>query len=183
MAPGFLLSATALRKKHQRGIAFAFTSVRKGEGVSHSVHTLRNQLSQNLKSKAVVITGLTLGDLEAEPEHRSLTNSRGTVATWFAGGAQDAAAASWSARKASFLDRLRDQYDYVLIDCGALESSGDVFRIGPYVDAWCLLLKPAGPTNEKFKLRCVRSERTWAMGGLHSEPAHVPIARFLYRFL
>ena len=67
MAPGFLLSATRCRKKHQRGIAFAFTSVRKGRSVKATVfYTLRNQLSQNLKSKAVVITGPTLGDLEVE---------------------------------------------------------------------------------------------------------------------
>ena len=184
VAPGFLLSATALRKKHQRGIAFAFTSVRKGEGVSHSVHTLRNQLSQSLKSKAVVITGLTLGDLEVEPEHRSLTNSRGTVATWFAGGAQDAAAVSWLRAEGSFLDRLRDQYDYVLIDCGALESSGDVFRIGPYVDGVVLVVE-AGRTDKRKVQAALRTLGTHLgnVAGCILNRRTYPIPRFLYRFL
>src|SRR5262249_51925839 len=123
------------RAESDKGIALCFTSSQSGEGVTHVVRALSNELGSQApervarvdlaylqtralpphKSTAMVLSPRGDGTMESEEEVVSESPGSDLSPNWHG---------SRQFRQET-IDKLRSHFDYVLIDCPSLKISGD----------------------------------------------------------
>lgn len=176
LGPDLIGGLTGLRSKQARGLVFAFTSARKGEGVTYSVRALRDQLSEELQNKAVVIEGeVLLHDNGSSVAPSTGSEREQDITTWL-----DQTEVPLDFK----IDGLRNKFDFVLVDCGSMEASHDVFRLGPLVDG-VVLVVGAGIVQKrgvKLAMRALTMQLDNVVGCILNRRTY-PIPNFLYRLL
>lgn len=142
------------REQDSGGIAIAISSPNPGEGVTFVARALLGELSKcEFNSVAGVNTSFLrkLHEPTLEAIRSSLSNS-----TYRAGGDMRAISpkpgsraidghrgpweGSWQYRR-DCIDLLRSEFDYTIIDCPSLKSSGDLLSVAPFVDGVILVIE------------------------------------------
>lgn len=136
------------------GVVVAISSPSPSEGVTFVSRALLNELG---KSGFNSVAGVNMGFLRKlhEPtldairhsmhaagsgdaaEGHALTRRRGSFGANTRRGPWEG---SWQYRR-DCIDLLRDEFDYSIIDCPALHSSGDLLSIAPFVDGVLLVIE------------------------------------------
>jgi len=138
-----------LRATSSNGVIVALTSANSGEGVTHSVTALINTLSRDGNTKILRLDSRHLNEINCAPagiaQHCQQTD---TNLYEFVGGtdpaAGKAAGKSWTADwefRRDCIEQLRATFDYILIDCPALNSAGDVLSLAPLVNGIILIVQ------------------------------------------
>jgi Mrp family chromosome partitioning ATPase len=161
-----------------RNRVVAFTSATSGEGVSHVVNTLAEELAAQTQNRVLLVEASALQTLrlldpsqvwthckETEidnlltlsasnsPASKSST-SKSTVKLAAVSNARSAS--DWEAApeyRAECLKALRWNFDYVLIDCPSPAVSSDLTTLAPLVDGFSVVVK-AGQTRRGQIQRC-----------------------------
>jgi Mrp family chromosome partitioning ATPase len=147
------------------GLAMCFTSYAQGEGVTHVVRALANELGEHaphrvvrvdlaylqqqtlpateLAGQVAITENGNLSELRA-PEMRTndsaVTSAKQKTSSPWQG--------SWQYRE-ECINALRSQFEYVLIDCPSLRSGGDVLSVAPLVDGVILVVEADRTTKEQ----------------------------------
>lgn len=178
------------RSESDKGLVLCFTSARRGEGVTHVVRAISNELgiqapervarvdlaylqtSTPPSSAAKVLSPKTNATVEEEPAFGKIGSDLSF--NWHG---------SMKFRQES-IDKLRSHFDYVLIDCPSLRLSGDVLGIASLVDGVFLVVE----ANRTLGHQVLHAERQiQAAGGmiyghiLNKRKYFVP--RWIYRRL
>lgn len=138
------------RTDAENGMVLCFTSAQPGEGVTHAVRALANELGAQapdrvarvdlayLKTGSLRLSGsaaLAVRNMQADRvDMRDETFDKPTSdlqLTWH-GNRQ---------HRRDCINLLRSQFDYVLIDCPSLRTSADVLGIAPLVDGVVLVVE------------------------------------------
>ncbi|QNI32247.1 hypothetical protein H7849_25225 [Alloacidobacterium dinghuense] len=139
------------RAESDKGIVLCFTSAQSGEGVTHVVRALSNELGTQAPervarvdlaylqtralpsptSTAMILSPRADGTIEEEEEPEFASGSPDLSVNWHG---------SRQIRQDS-IDKLRSHFDYVLIDCPSLRISGDVLGIASLVDGVFLVVE------------------------------------------
>jgi Mrp family chromosome partitioning ATPase len=136
----------------------AITSATPGEGVSHVVDLLAEELATQTQNRVLRVDASSLRELQiTDPskvwlqcEESAIENlltlaPAETMATIHAVGASQAVG-EWETTpqfRADCLKALKWNFDYVLIDCPATAISSDVATLAPLVDGVCVVVKAA----------------------------------------
>jgi hypothetical protein len=160
------------RADADRGIVLGFTSAQPGEGVTHVVRALANELGAHapervarvdlayLQTGALPFSGSTALTVKSVQDDR-LETQEGAFNV-----SKSGLQLNWHGSREHRRDRisgLRSHFDYVLIDCPSLRTSGDVLGIAPLVDG-VLLVVEANRTQTNQVLHAERQIE--AAGGL-----------------
>ncbi len=137
------------------GIAICFTSCSQGEGVTHVVRALANELGEHSPHRVVrvdlsylqtqMLPATELAGQVSTTEFGNLSELRGhdnvpkTRSAW---------QGSWQYRE-DCIQSLRSQFEYVLVDCPALRTGGDVLSVAPLVDGVILIVEADRTTKEQ----------------------------------
>jgi Mrp family chromosome partitioning ATPase len=160
------------RADADKGMVLCFTSAQPGEGVTHVVRALANELGTQapervarvdlayLQTSALLFSGSTalsitpMQDDSREMREDAFDTSKSNLQL------------NWHGNRQHRRDRisgLRSHFDYVLIDCPSLRTSADVLGIAPLVDG-VLLVVEANRTQPRQILHTERQIE--AAGGL-----------------
>jgi Mrp family chromosome partitioning ATPase len=160
------------RADADKGMVLCFTSAQPGEGVTHVVRALANELGTQapervarvdlayLQTSALLFSGSTalsitpMQDDSREMREDAFDTSKSNLQL------------NWHGNRQHRRDRisgLRSHFDYVLIDCPSLRTSADVLGIAPLVDG-VLLVVEANRTQPRQILHAERQIE--AAGGL-----------------
>jgi hypothetical protein len=145
------------RENKNRGFVVVLTSAAQGAGVSRITSVLTDSLNRAGGECAI---GIDCRNMDVDrygyvdpieiDERRSTDNywrsSRSTADSWH--GVQDSLA--------SILDRLRQQYRYILIDCPSLRETQDAVRLSPLADGIVLVVE----ANRTQKEQLLYAEKT-----------------------
>ena len=136
------------------GIVIAISSPNPGEGVTYVARALLNELS---KCEFNSVAGLNTSFLRKlhEPTLEAIRSSISSPA-YNPGGERRAISSkigsraleshrgpwegSWQYRR-DCIDLLRSEFDYTIIDCPALNTSGDLLSVAPFVDGVILVVE------------------------------------------
>jgi Mrp family chromosome partitioning ATPase len=143
------------------GLAMCFTSCVPGEGVTHVVRALANELGEHAPHRVVRV------DLSyLQQQTLPATELAGQVAITEDGNLSELRApdtrpadllgkqprspwqGSWQYRE-DCINALRSQFEYVLIDCPALRTGGDALSVAPLVDGVILVVEADRTTKEQ----------------------------------
>ena len=136
------------------GVVVAISSPSPSEGVTFVSRALLNELG---KSGFNSVAGVNMGFLRKlhEPtldaiRHSLHANERGVDAdaraltrrrnSFGSDGRHGPWEGSWQYRR-DCIELLRDEFDYSIVDCPALRSSGDLLSIAPFVDGVLLVIE------------------------------------------
>ncbi len=187
----------------------AFTSATSGEGVSHVVNTLAEELAAQTQNRVLLVDASALQTLQLldpsqvwtyckETEIDNLltlsgSNSPASKSSASRSTAKRAAvaparsASDWEAApeyRAECLKALRWNFDYVLIDCPSPAVSSDLTTLAPLVDGFSVVVK-AGQTRRGQIQRC--QQMIEAAGGnflgFVLNQRQYPVPGWLYRRL
>jgi hypothetical protein len=176
----------SLRSLSGMGSAFAFTSTRRGEGVSHVIQALGNSLALYSGVRVLVISFLDLVSMsEFEVKHLEETSERhGEPALIFHRKSSMGPGLVFPIVDPSVWTALRARYQYILIDCPALESGSHALSLGNQVDGTVLVVRAGYGTKRQIQqatrllsfgsnrlLGCILNRRTY------------PIPNWLYRWI
>ncbi len=145
------------REPTSAGIAVCFTSASSGEGVTHVVRALANELGEHSADRVVrvdlsYLQTMTLPAKElpaqvASTGHGNLSELLGTEKT-----ALNTARSTWmgSVRyREDCINELKAQFEYVLIDCPSLRRGGEALSVAPLVDGVILVVEADRTTREQ----------------------------------
>lgn len=165
---GLLLTVfQQLRQAKTMGLAIALSSANAGEGVTHTMEALLGGLRRDRARRTLAVDardlrelGLEAGDpLDLCVPVPGATSADGQGLHQFTapgpGGRGGAWRDSWEYRR-DVIDRFREDYDYVLIDCPALRTSNDLLASAPFVDG-ILLVVEANRTRREQILHAERA--------------------------
>ena len=141
--------------------AVAFASVNPGEGVTRTVRGVAAEL---------VRCGKTVATLDGTVETQPIILGAPRIAE--------------PETPATMIAKLRERYDYLLFDCGSLESSVDLLRVAPLADGVVMIVE-AGRTGKdqlSHATRLIR-EANGAVVGCVLNKRSYPIPAWLYRHL
>ena len=148
--------------------AVAFTSATPGEGVSHVVNLLAQELAAQTQNRVLLVDSTALQNLrmldpsqiwmhcEETEIDNLLTLSLAKSPARLAAVGASRAASDWESApeyRAECLKALRWNFDYVLIDCPSPAVSSDVTTLAPLVDGFSVVVK-AGQTRRGQIQRC-----------------------------
>ncbi len=164
------------------GLAIALTSPTRGAGTTHLTRALTNELgthpthrilrvdllylARQVRSAAEVLemvrptSAPTIFEIGEKPGE---SGGRGSVGVGTNGAASSGmssgtAGAFWHAsaeHRRECLDRLREQFQYLLFDCPALRQSGDTLGIAPLIDGLLLVVE----ADQTTKAEMLQAER------------------------
>ena len=181
-----------------RNRVVAFTSATPGEGVSHVVNVLAEELAaqtQNrvLRVEAAALQNLQLNDPrqiwkhceETEIDNLLTLTAKESKVTATAGAAHRAS--EWEPAgefRAECLKALRWNFDYVLIDCQSAAVSSEVNIFAPLVDGISVVVKAAQTRRGQIQ-RCLQMIETGGgtFLGFILNQRQYPIPNWLYRRL
>jgi Mrp family chromosome partitioning ATPase len=138
------------RAESDKGIALCFTSAQSGEGVTHVVRALSNELGSQapervarvdlayLQTRALPLSKTTA--MVLSPKDDGTMENEGVVSETPGSDLSPNWHGSRKFRQES-IDKLRSHFDYVLIDCPSLKVSGDALGIAPLVDGVFLVVE------------------------------------------
>ena len=150
-----------LRASSSHGIAIALTSACPGEGVTHCLSAIVNNLSRDPRMRVLQLDARLLRELGCAPAELGQHCQRvDTNISEFLGDSTGSSAgrsweSDWEYRR-DCLAELRAAFDYILIDCPALKEGRDVFSLAPLVDGVILVVE-AGKTRTEQILHAERS--------------------------
>jgi hypothetical protein len=171
-------SFVSLQSLRAGGSVYAFTSTRKGEGVTHVVELLGNKLGPYTGAKVLVVNfgelaGLSTFEIkhfeerwhEQVPGVWSISRSLGERSIVVSAKVEEEV---WSA--------LRSKFQYILIDCPALDTGSQVLSIGHQVDGIVLVVCAGFGHKQEIQqaarllnfgsgrlLGCILNRRTYAI--------------------
>jgi hypothetical protein len=149
-----------------RNRVVAVTSATPGEGVSHVVNLLAEELAAQTQNRVLRVDPAALQNIRmTDPNQVSryceeteidnlLTLSAAATTPSVVGGARRAS--NWESTpeyRAECLKALRWNFDYVLIDCPSPAASSEATTLAPLVDGVCVVVK-AGQTRRGQIQRC-----------------------------
>ncbi len=157
---------------HPGGLAFAFTSSVRGEGVSHVVRGLSEELHRLTGKRVAVVTApkslnsslSNMLSMPAEVDSRFKESGEESLKNWFR--------------------RLRETNDYVLIDCPSMQESHAAVTLGRESDG-VLMVVGAGDAT-RIQLRGSMTALSLAsipLVGIAMNKRDYPIPNFIYRAL
>jgi Mrp family chromosome partitioning ATPase len=136
------------------GIVIAISSPNPGEGVTYVARALLNELSKSEFNSVAGVNTSLLRKLH-EPTLEAIRSSISRSA-YTPGGDRRAIASkrgargmdshhgpwegSWQYRR-DCIDLLRSEFDYTIIDCPSLKTSGDLLSVAPFVDGVILVVE------------------------------------------
>lgn len=181
----------SLKSIRSEGSIFAFTSARRGEGVTHVVQALAKRLGVYTHSKVLVISFAELAGLSAFAIRHFEDRSQEQVpGVWLVNRDQSARSLiSSTALISATLEEevwaaLRAKFQYILIDCPALDSGSQVLSLGGQIDGTVLVVRAGfGQKREiqqAVRLLCAGPAR---LLGCVLNRRSFPIPRQLFRFL
>lgn len=145
----------------------AFTSATAGEGVSHTVSLLAEELAAQTQNRVLLVESTTLQNLQLldpsqvwshceETEIDNLLTLSAPKSARLAAVAASRPASDWESApeyRAECLKALRWNFDYVLIDCPSPAVSSDATTLASLVDGFVVVVK-AGQTRRGQIQRC-----------------------------
>jgi len=167
-----------------RGV-FAFTGPASGVGVTHVVQFVAHELAiesggRVLIASAPLLEGASPDDLRRAPRGyvRRAQNVWSLLDDAHAGFVPDALLDH------VWVDMAPEHFDFVLIDCPALNETGDALRLGPEVDGLFLVVAAGKTRRDQIehaqKMLAYSCDR---YRGLVLNQRTYPVPNFLYRFL
>jgi MinD-like ATPase involved in chromosome partitioning or flagellar assembly len=177
----------------------AFTSATPGEGVSHTVSLLAEELAAQTQNRVLLVESSALQNLQMldpnqvwthcqETEIDNLLTLRAAKSTArLAAVPASRPASEWESApeyRAECLKALRWNFDYVLIDCPSSAVSSDATTLAPLVDGFSVVVK-AGQTRRGQIQRCQQMiENAGGMFlGFILNQRQYPVPGWLYRRL
>jgi hypothetical protein len=135
------------RSESDKGLVLCFTSARSGEGVTHVVRAISNELGVQAPER-VARVDLAYLQNSTPPSSASMVLDPKADATVeeepaFGKIGSDLSFNWHGSRKfrQESIDKLRSRFDYVLVDCPSLRVSGDVLGIASLVDGVLLVVE------------------------------------------
>jgi hypothetical protein len=179
-----LYSFVAFQGATQEGRVYAFTSVRRREGVSYVVHMLGSQLARYCEEDVIIISPPDLRRLrpldveQIEIRGRRVGPQVWTVPQELSDEHDDAA------EEEDLWKILRRRFRYILVDCSALECSAEIFSLAPRIDGTVLVVRAGFSPKPAIQ----RAARLLGLGpaafvGCILNRRTYPVPDFLYRFL
>ena len=141
-----------------RNRVVAFTSATPGEGVSHVVNLLSEELAAQTQNRVLRVDGAALGNISVTNPNKvaSLCEETEIDNLLTLSGAETAASVSvvggskrvteWESTpeyRAECLKALRWNFDYVLIDSPSRAAAPEITALAPLVDGVCVVVKAA----------------------------------------
>lgn len=141
-----------------RNRTVAFTSATAGEGVTHTISLLAEELAAQTQNRVLLVEATALQNLQMLDPSRVwtyceeteidnlLTLSAAKSTAKLAAVAASRQASDWESApeyRAECLKALRWNFDYVLIDCPSPAVSSDVTTLAPLVDGFAVVVKAA----------------------------------------
>lgn len=138
-----------LRAASNEGVVVAMTSATSGEGVTHSITALLNSLSRDGSRRILQVDAKQLREMTCEPASLSrffkpIGTNIYSLAQKKALGPAINATYSWTGNwqyRRDCIKQLRSSFDYILVDCPAIKSAGDVFSLAPLVDGVIMVIE------------------------------------------
>jgi len=190
---GLLLTVLQqLRELSGGGIVVAITSSNSGEGVTHCVRSLITELSRDSMTRILHIDAQRLRELEVLPPDFSAvcmaTDVRGVsvldparVST--GGNPGNLWDGNWQYRKAC-IEQMRKAFDYVVIDCPAIQESGEALVLAPVVDGVILVVEADKTRKDQIQRaeKSIEFARGKIIGHILNKRAYV-VPDWVYRRL
>jgi len=136
-----------------RGVVVALTSAHPQAGVSHITNALAAALDQGGDQYTMLLNGRYMSARDHGTQNDShLSTSRTSDALWQTyrpDGSRD----NWhtiQTRLANYLEQLRRQYRYILIDCPSLREADHAVVLAPLVDGIVLVVEANRTQKEQF---------------------------------
>jgi hypothetical protein len=140
-----LLQQVLLRESHSRttGLVVALTAPHRGAGTSFLARVLADRLGVDNGGRVALLSAATLTEsaaelLAEECEQERERESRSRSVTTISGAMQ------WNdgyrARR-QVLDNLREQYQYIILDCPSIAESTDVLSVAPIADGMVIVVE------------------------------------------
>jgi hypothetical protein len=181
-----LYSFVSLDGRSSGGHVIAFTSARRQEGVTHVVRQLGQQLAAYCREDVLIISPPDLRRLRVpDAERIQILGQRVAPGLWTVpGDLAEREEHSSNHAQEDLWKTLRGRFRYVLFDCSALESSGDVLSLAPRIDGTVLVVR-AGftPKPEVQKAARLLSLGSSPFLGCILNARTYPVPGFLYRIL
>lgn len=136
-----------------RGFVVALTSAHPAAGVSYITNALATALDQNGHQITLLLNGRHLGQAEAKSASAAAANTglEQVHDNWH----------SNQSRLSVYLDNLRREYRYVLIDCPSLKETEHAVVLAPLVDGIVVVVE----ANRTHKEQLLYTERTLESAG------------------
>jgi len=152
-----------MRAENGTGVAVALTSANPGEGVTHAALSLTQTLQRDPATRTLFVCARMLRALAVDPADMlrlcvpTQTNGVHMLDLSAAGG--DRGDGMWEtnlAYRRECLEYLRAAFDYIVLDCPALQTAGDALTLAPVVDG-AVLIVAAESTRRNQVLHAERS--------------------------
>ncbi len=184
--PDVLYSFASLRGKTNDGVVIAFTSARPQEGVSMVVRQVGRQLATYCNQDVLIATPPDLRRLRVlDAEQIEVIGRRAAPGMWTVPSELPELEENNTAHVQEDLWKsLRRRFRYVLVDCSALHSSGEVLSLAPVVDGTVLVVR-AGTTSKSDVQKAARLLNVGSSPflGCILNGRTYPVPGFLYRML
>jgi len=153
-----------MRESSGTGVAVSLTAANAGEGVTQSVVSLVEALQRDPATQTLQMDARTLRALAVEPADLPRlcvpTHTAGVFALDLSAAGETAGAGGlWDGNlqyRKECMEHLRAAFDYILIDCPALQSTSDALTLAPVVDGTILVVE-AEKTRKDQILRAEKS--------------------------
>ena len=138
------------RADADNGMVLCFTSARPGEGVTHAVRALANELGAQVPERVarVDLAYLQTGSLPLPGPSalavRPMQADRREMSEQAFDASTSGLQLNWHGNRQhrrDCINQLRSKFDYVLIDCPSLRTSADVLGVAPLVDGVLLVVE------------------------------------------
>ena len=135
-----------------RGVVVALTSAHPQAGVSHITNALAAALAQGGDDHTMLLNGSYMST-EDTGESAARLSTGGTTANLWHTHRPDGSRDNWhgiQTRLAIYLERLRREYRYILIDCPSLREAEHAVVLAPLVDGVVLVVEANRTQKEQF---------------------------------
>ena len=179
-------SFCALHGKLGEGQVFAFTSAHRKEGVTHVVHLLGAQLASYCGQDVLIVRPPNLRSLSPlDVERIDIIGRRDALGLWTLPEDLPEREAHDAAPPDDLWHVLRARFRYVLLDCSALDVTGDILSLAPRVDGMVLVVKAGETTKADIQkaVRLLSLGSSSPFAGCILNQRTYPIPGFLYRNL
>ncbi len=135
-----------------RGVVVALTSAHPQAGVSHITNALAAALAQGGDDHTMLLNGRYMSAEDAG-ESAARLSTGGTAANLWQTHRPDGSRDNWhgiQTRLANYLERLRRDYRYILIDCPSLREAEHAVVLAPLVDGVVLVVEANRTQKEQF---------------------------------
>ena len=136
-----------------RGLVVAFTSAHPRAGVSHIANALAAALTQGGDDHTMLLNGRYMSAEDSGSAGTAQLYGGGASANLWQTHRADGSRDSWhgiQTRLAIYLENLRREYRYILIDCPSLEEAEHAVVLAPLVDGVVLVVEANRTQKEQF---------------------------------